>query len=82
MTQEIERVGIPTVIITALDAISQSMGCYRIVPGTGVLHVTGDPTLSPEEEYAWRRRLTERAMEALEQQVDQTQVFPVVQAAS
>ena len=82
MTQEIERAGIPTVIVTALDAISQSVGCYRIVPGTGVLHVAGDPTLSPAEEYDWRRRVVERALYALGRDVDKTELFPVVEAAS
>jgi len=82
MTQEIERAGIPTVIMTALDTISQSVGCYRIVPGTGVLHVAGNPSLTPAEEHAWRRRLAERALWALQQEVNSSQVFPVTKAAS
>ena len=82
MAQEIERAGIPTVIMTALDTISQSVGCYRIVPGTGVLHVAGDPSLTPAEEYAWRRRITERALWALQQDVTRSEVFAVEEAAS
>lgn len=82
MAQEIERAGIPTVIMTALDTISQSVGCFRIVPGTGVLHVAGDPTLTRKEELAWRRRMVERALWALQQDVSTSEVFAMEDIAS
>ncbi len=75
MAQEIERAGIPTAVITALDTIAQSVGCYRIVRGSGVLHVTGNPALPPDEERAWRRRLVERALAALTTDVERPHVF-------
>jgi glycine reductase len=61
--------------MTALDNISQSIGNFRIIPGTGVLHVAGDPRLTPEEEHAWRRRLVERALRALQTDVNTSRVF-------
>jgi glycine reductase len=75
MAQEIERSGIPTALFTALDTIAQSVGCYRIVRGTGVLHVTGDPHLAETEERAWRRRLLDRALQAIETRVERPEVF-------
>jgi glycine reductase len=75
MTQEIERLGIPAVIVTALDTVAESMGCSRIVRGAGVMHVTGDPSLTPREERRWRRRVVERALEALSTPVERPTVF-------
>ncbi len=75
MAQEIERAGIPTAVFTALDTIAQSVGCYRIVRGAGVLHVTGNPALTPPQERAWRRRLIERALQALQTPVERPEVF-------
>ncbi len=75
MAQEIERAGIPTAVFTALDTIAQSVGCYRIVRGAGVLHVTGNPALTATEERAWRRRLIERALQALQAPVERPEVF-------
>ena len=75
MAQEIERAGIPTAVFTALDSIALNVGCYRIIPGRGVLHVAGDPTLAPEQERLWRRRLVESALEALTTEVEQARVF-------
>ncbi len=75
MAQEIERAGIPTAVFTALDTIAQSVGCYRIVRGAGVLHVMGNPALNPTEERAWRRQLIERALQALQTPVERPQVF-------
>jgi glycine reductase len=77
MTQEIERAGIPTVIITALDTVAESMRCARIVRGAGVMHVTGDPSVSAREERNQRRRLVERALEALQTPVEGPTVFRV-----
>ena len=76
MTQEIERAGIPTVIITSLDTVAESMACSRIIRGAGVMHVTGDPELSEEEERNWRRRLVDGALRALETSVDGPTIFP------
>ena len=77
MAQEIERAGIPTVIITSLDTVARSMGCWRIVRGAGVMHVTGDPSLTPAEEVRWRRRLLERALQSLEDRVTEPTVYLV-----
>ena len=37
-----------------------------MVLGHGIVHVAGDPSLSPEEEKNLRRKLVKQAMSALE----------------
>jgi betaine reductase len=57
--------GIPVVQISALDALARSVGSNRIVRGRAITHVVGDPTLSPEDERRFRKRLVLEALQAL-----------------
>jgi hypothetical protein len=45
------------------------------VPTRGIPFPTGDPELAPEEERRLRRRLLDRALEALQTPVDGPTVF-------
>lgn len=72
-----ERSGIPTALVTNLVTIAEQVGAPRIVPGRGIPYPAGDPNLSPEAERAWRRRLVERALEAVATPVEQPTVFEV-----
>lgn len=58
-------------------SIAKRVGAPRIVPTRGIPFPTGDPTLGPEEERAWRRQLVERALEALTTAVPGPTVFEV-----
>jgi glycine reductase len=78
----LERAGIPTVLLCNLISIAQRVGAPRIVQTRGIPYPTGDPSLAPEAEKAWRRRLFERALEALEATVHQPTVFEVGPAAA
>ena len=51
------------------------MGAPRIVPTRGIPYPTGDPSLDPDAERAWRRRLLEKALEAVSTPVDKPTVF-------
>lgn len=42
------------------------VGSNRVVLGHGIVHVTGDPNLSPNEEKDLRRTLVQKALDALE----------------
>jgi len=53
------------------------VGAPRIVPTRGIPYPTGDPSLDPEAERAWRRRLLERALDALTTPVHEPTLFPV-----
>ena len=47
------------------------MGSNRIVRGTAITSVVGDPTLSREEERRLRKRLVVKALEALRTAVEE-----------
>ena len=72
-----ERAGIPTALLCNLVSIAERVGAPRIVPTRGIPFPTGDPTLPPEHERAWRTQLLERALEAVCTPVTQPTVFEV-----
>jgi glycine reductase len=41
------------------------IGSNRTVRGNGIVHVVGDANVSPEQEKELRRKLVEKALEAL-----------------
>lgn len=75
MVKEIERAGIPTVHCCTIVPISLTVGANRIVPTVAIPHPFGRPDLPPDEEKAVRRKLVEKALEALQTQVDSQTVF-------
>ena len=58
-------------------SIASRVGAPRIVPTRGIPYPTGDPDLEPDEEKAWRRKLLEKALEALTTSVSEPTVFEV-----
>ncbi|KPU27067.1 glycine reductase [Caloranaerobacter sp. TR13] len=75
MVKEIERAGIPVVHMCTVVPISLTVGANRIVPTIAIPHPLGNPSLSKEEEKALRRSLVERALKALQTEVDGQTVF-------
>jgi len=51
------------------------------VPTRGIPYPTGDPSLDPAAERAWRRRLLETALEAVSTAVHKPTVFDPAPAA-
>lgn len=72
LTKEIEKVGIPTVLITTLVPTAQTVGANRIVQGAGITHPLGNPKLSDEEEKALRKQLLKAAFRLLTEPVEQS----------
>ena len=70
MVKEIERAGIPVVHICTVTPISMTVGANRIVPAIAIPHPLGNPELPADEEYALRRKLVDKALEALSTEVD------------
>jgi glycine reductase len=62
----LEKAGIPVVQITSARPIAKMIGSNRVVLGNGIVHVTGDAKLSPEDEKDLRRRLVQKALDALQ----------------
>ncbi len=77
MVKEIERAGIPVVHMCTVTPISMTVGANRIVPTIAIPHPLGNPAFSLEEEKAIRRKLVERALEALTTEVDDQTIFEV-----
>lgn len=65
LSKELDRSGIPNVVLTALPSIARLVGANRVVRGIAITNPTGDPTLSPPDEFALRTRLVRRALEML-----------------
>lgn len=72
-----ERSGIPTALLCNLTSIAERVGAPRIVPTKGIPYPTGDPSLDAEAERGWRRKLVERALEAVSTAVTKPTLFPV-----
>ena len=75
LAKEFERAGFPTALVTAIPAVAESLGVYRIVTGKGVSYPFGDPQMAPEAERAFRRSIIERALRAMKTSVDSPTVF-------
>lgn len=75
MVKEIERAGIPVVHMCTVVPISLTVGANRIVPTVAIPHPLGNPNLDPKEEKALRRKLVEKALKALQTEVEGQIVF-------
>ena len=77
MVKEIERAGIPVVHMCTVTPISMTVGANRIVPTIAIPHPLGNPSLSHDEEYALRKKMFNRALEALTTEVTGQTIFEV-----
>ena len=75
MVKEIERAGIPVVHVCTVTPISMTVGANRIVPAIAIPHPLGNPALDKDEEKALRRRIVEKALNALTTEVDGQTIF-------
>ncbi len=75
MVKEIERAGIPVVHICTVVPISLTVGANRIVPAVAIPYPLGDPALTMAEEKVLRRKIVEKAVKALETEVEGQTVF-------
>ena len=77
MVKEIERAVIPVVHVCTVTPISMTVGANRIVPAIAIPHPLGNPALTPEEEYNLRKKIVNRALEALTTEVKDQTIFEV-----
>ncbi len=63
--------------ICTVTPISMTVGANRIVPAIAIPHPLGNPELPADEEYALRRKLVDKALEALSTEVDDQTIFEV-----
>jgi glycine reductase len=58
-----------------MTPVAVMVGANRIVPAAGIIHPLGNAELSPAEEKVLRRRIVERALQALQTEVERPTVF-------
>jgi glycine reductase len=75
MVKELERAGLPVVHVCTVTPISLTVGANRIVPAIAIPHPLGNPALDKDEEKKLRRKLVEKALRALQTEVDGQKVF-------
>lgn len=75
-----DRIGIPNVHINAFLSIAESVGSNRIVFGGDFTSPTGNPDLPLERERVYRRKILDKALEALQTKVDKPTIFTVDEA--
>ncbi len=80
MQKEAERVGIPSALITAIPSVAKSVGVSRIITGGGIPYPVGNPSMPPDRELEFRRRLVEKALEAISSEIKEPTVFNVTVA--
>ena len=58
-----------------MTPVSVMVGANRIIPAAGIVHPLGNAELTPEREKELRRKIVERALEALETELEGQKVF-------
>ena len=61
--------------ICTVVPISLTVGANRIVPAVAIPHPLGNPALDPAEEKKLRRKIVEKALKALQTEVEGQTVF-------
>lgn len=61
--------------ITSLPSVAIIAHSNRMIQGNGIIHPTGDASLSREEEVAIRRRIVSKALEALQTDLEEPRLF-------
>ena len=75
MVKGVEAAGIPVVHICTVTPISMTVGANRIVPAIAIPHPLGNPALEADEEKTLRRKIVEKALVALQTEVEDQTIF-------
>ena len=59
-----------------MTPVALMVGSNRIIPGSGIVHPVGNADLDPEAEKALRRAIVEKALEALQTELQEQKLFP------
>jgi glycine reductase len=73
--KEIEREGLPAVVITAMTSVATAVGANRIVRAGRIPHPTGDPARDPAQELAWRKHVLQVSLQALATPLEKQTIF-------
>ena len=62
-------------MISAIYELPLNTGANRVVRGSRIEHVVGDPALGPEKDYAFGMRIVRAALHALQTEVTAPTLF-------
>lgn len=72
-----DRAGLPNALVTAFTSIALNVGANRIVFGGDFTSPTGNPNLPLDREKAYRRKILQKALDAITQDVSRPTIFTV-----
>jgi glycine reductase len=67
LEKEIERAGIPAVLVTALVPTAKMLRANRVIQGVAITSPLGDPAKSRAQEKEIRRKIVLSALESLQE---------------
>ena len=67
--------GIPVAMISAIYNLALTTGAIRVIRGARIEHVSGDPDLGPEKDFAYGLQIVRTALQALETDVSGPTLF-------
>jgi hypothetical protein len=72
-------------MMTAIHGLALTTGANRVVKGARIDHVCGDPTLPPDEDFAYGLRIVGTALRSLQTELTEPTLFdpadqPMVEA--
>jgi glycine reductase len=71
----IEKNGVPAALLTAMTSMAKVAGANRILSSGLIPHPAGDPTRSPDEEFAWRKGQVQKALNAVATPIEEALIF-------
>jgi hypothetical protein len=69
-------------MISAIYNFALTTGANRVVRGSRIEHVCGDPSLGPEKDYAYGMRIVTTALAAIATPVTRPTLFDPLEAGS
>ena len=78
MAKELERLGLPVALFSAIPAIPVAFGAPRVIPARAIRHPLGDPALPVDRERRVRRLMIEAGLKVLETHCERPTLFPAV----
>ena len=76
MAKEIERAGIPVVVMCNLIDVAKTVGSNRMVQTVSVPYPLGDPQMSPEAEWNLRYHRVGVARDSQAAEISEPKIFP------
>lgn len=62
-------------MMTAIHGLALTTGANRVVKGARIDHVCGDPTLAPDEDFAYGLRIVGTALRSLQTKLTEPTLF-------